>query len=135
MLRTTDRLPVSRINAVVVATLVAGAVVTLALGEVLQGLGLLAVAVGGTWCSVVARRPAAGDVTRLNALEWRDERDRRLGADALAVVGAAALVWSIVALVVASVVTSGAVVWLAYGQAMVLNAVWGLANSVVVRRG
>lgn len=115
--------------------LLATALVAFVLGHVLQGVGLVAVGLGGSGCALWARRPASRDVTRLNALEWRDERDRRLGKDALSVVGASALGLSVAALVVTSIVGSGIAVGIAYAQLLVLLAVWALADSVAVRRG
>ena len=131
----TDRLPVSMVNIVLVTAFVAGGLVTLLLGHPLQAVGLFVAGAGGLHCALWARRPRARDVTRLNALEWRDERDRRLGKDALSVVGGAALVLSMVELVVVSILAIDAALWLAWIQLIVLMAVWALMNSIVVRRG
>lgn len=132
---TTDRLPVSMVNIVLVAAFVAGGLVTLVLGHALQAVGLFLIGAGGLHCALWARRPKARDVTRLNALEWRDERDRRLGKDALSVVGGAALMLSVVELVVVSILALDAALWLAWTQVIVLSVVWTVSNSVVVRRG
>jgi hypothetical protein len=131
----TDRLPISGVNVVLVTAFVVGGLVTLVLGHVLQAVGLFLVGAGGLHCALWARRPSARDVTRLNALEWRDERDRQLGKEALSVVGATALVLSIVELVVVSVLAIDAALWLAWIQLVVLMTVWALMNSIVVRRG
>ena len=131
----TDRLPVSRVNIVLVSAFVVGGLVTLVLGHVLQAAGLFLAGAGGLHCALWARRPTARDVTRLNALEWRDERDRRLGKDALSVVGATALALSVVELVVVSILALDAALWLAWVQVLVLGTVWGVSNSVAVRRG
>src|SRR5689334_4555969 len=100
---TTDRLPVSKVNTALVATFVIGAAITFALGQIIQGVGLLALSAGGLCCALWGRRTHASGVPRLNSLEWRDERDRRLGKDALSLVGAAALIVSIIELVITSI--------------------------------
>ena len=130
-----DRLPISRVNTVLVAAFAAGGLMTLVLGHVFQAVGLFAAGIGGLHCALWARRPKARDVTRLNALEWRDERDRRLGKDALSVVGATALALSIVELVVVSILALDAALWLTWAQVLVLGVVWSISNSVAVRRG
>ena len=77
------------------------------------------------------------DVTRLNALEWRDERDRTLAKSGFAVVGAVALLMVLVQFIVAISVAAidSPFVWAAITQLTILCVVWGVANSVVVRRG
>ena len=80
MSRTTERAagraPLSRANVVLFAVLGLGLLATLALGlwpqAVVLGVALL-IGVGGV---VAAHRPGASDVTRVDGLEYRDERDR-----------------------------------------------------------
>jgi hypothetical protein len=68
-----------------------GALVEAALGR-WTGVGYLGfLGLGGLAGALYARRSGSRDVTRLNALEWRDERDRNLAKSAFAVVGAASL--------------------------------------------
>lgn len=84
----------------------------------------------------VRRRSGVGDVTRVNALEYSDERDKAIALHGLAAVGVAALagtfalfVWAILTVdpgsptYVASALSFGG-----------LSAVWAAANSVAARR-
>src|SRR5450631_2056724 len=91
MLKSVERLRISTINVVLVSALLLGALAEAALGE---WQGAITFGVGGL-CGLAgalnARRSGSRDVTRLNALEWRDERDRTLAQSAFAVVGAVAL--------------------------------------------
>jgi hypothetical protein len=130
---TAGRVPLSRANVVLFAVLAVGLLATLALGlwpqAVMLGVALLIGAVG----VAMARRPAASDVTRVDALEYRDERDRRIARDGFAIVGAAALALSVGETVVAGVLAPGWV-WPAAVQTVLLAVVWGAANRVAARR-
>jgi hypothetical protein len=100
MLKTVSRPPISRINAMVLASFAVGAVVAALLGGRMATVALLIGSAVGLAGALNARRPNARDVTRLNAMEYRDERDRLLAQQGLAVVGAAALILSVGALIV-----------------------------------
>lgn len=83
--------------------------------------------------AVYARGQKASDVTRLNAIEYRDERDRLLAKSGFAVVGVAALILSITEFVLAAVFQQ--YVAIAAAQVLVLSIVWGIANSLATKRG
>jgi hypothetical protein len=129
----THRPPVSRVNAVIFGLLATGFVATLAGGLWVQaailGAGLLAVGVGVRR----ARRADTGPLTRVNALEYRDTRDRVIARDGFAVVGIVALVLSVTAVLLTAVLLPGWVLVPA-GQTLVLFSVWLLANGLAARR-
>jgi hypothetical protein len=138
MLKSVDRRPISAINMVLVSAFLLGALAEAALGR-WAGAGYLGfLGLGGLAGALYARRSGSRDVTRLNALEWRDERDRNLARSAFAVVGAAALLMvmaQFIVVVVADPSAGSPLVWIACLQALILCLVWGVANSLVVRRG
>lgn len=128
-----DRLPMSRPNVVLCGVLAAGIVATAALALWPQAV-MLAVILGlGVLFIRLARRPAAGDLERVNAIEYRDERDRLIARDGFTVVGAVALALSLVEFVLASVLLPD---WelVPAGQLVLLCLVWGLANRRAARR-
>lgn len=83
--------------------------------------------------ALYARSQNSSDILRLNAIEYRDERDRLLAKSGFAVVGVAALILSIAEFVLAAVFQQ--LLALASAQVLVLSAVWGIANSLAVKRG
>jgi hypothetical protein len=129
----TRRPPVSRANAVIVGVLATGLVATLAGGLWVQaailGAGLLLTGLG-VRC---ARRAEADTVTRVNAIEYRDARDRLIARDGFAVVGIVALALSLIAVLLTGVLLPGWVLVPA-GQTLVLFSVWLLANGLAARR-
>jgi hypothetical protein len=137
MLKSVERLPISAINLVLVGTFLLGAVIAGALGRWSGATYLGALGLGGLACALYAHRSGSRDVTRLNALEWRDERDRTLAKSGFAVVGAVALLMVLVQFIFAITVAAigSPFVWAAITQLTILCAVWVVANSVVVRRG
>lgn len=132
-MKTTTSFTVSTINVVLLGLLLAGAVVTGLFANWFEMALLLAAAVFIFVSAVYARGQKASDVTRLNAIEYRDERDRLLAKSGFAVVGVVALVLAIVEFVLAAVFQH--LVLLASAQVLVLCAVWGIANSVAAKRG
>jgi hypothetical protein len=139
------RLPLSMPNLVIVIVGAVGAVATALTGNVPGAvyLGLIAVFILVV-ALIVHRRRDARDITRINALEYVDERDRRLAASGFAVVGAVALALSSLEFVVATFAmrlfpfpsfTGVLIVWIAGAQSIVLCVVWAVANSRAVRRG
>ncbi|MFC3297764.1 hypothetical protein ACFOD2_16385 [Clavibacter michiganensis subsp. insidiosus] len=94
-------------------------------------LGVIAV----VWLlsSITSSQPEVSEATRIEGLEYRDERDRQLALRGFAAVGVTALVLSFGAFLV-SLLVDGIDRWLAV-QMIVLFAVWGIANRVAVRRG
>ena len=149
----TSHPPLSVPNLVLLGTLLAGAVVTGVLGN-WWGVAILVTAtIAGALSALLARRPGASDWLRINALEYRDERDVRLARHGLAVVGAWALALAGLELVAATIIVglTGArfdpagptlefnpfalgFELLAAGQVLVLSIVWGIANTRAVRR-
>jgi MFS family permease len=133
MSKTTERRGISRVNALLVSVFLVGALVCAVTGNVPGALVLGTFGVGGLAAALYAARPGARDVTRINGLEYRDERDGRLAQQGFAVVGVTALIISVAAFVVTTLM--GRVDWYILGQTMALAVVWGVANSIVVRRG
>jgi hypothetical protein len=138
MLKSVERLPISAINLVLVSAFLLGAVIAGALGRWSGATYLGALGLGGLACALFARRSGSRDVTRLNALEWRDERDRALAKSGFAVVGAVALLMVLAQLIVVVVTDAGhdsPFMWVTLAQMLILYIAWGIANSVAVRRG
>ena len=138
MLKSIERLPISAINLVLLSAFFLGALTAGALGS-WTGAGYLGFfGLGGLAGALFARRSGSRDVTRLNALEWRDERDRALAKSGFAVVGAVALLMVLAQFIVVVVTDTShhsPFMWLTLSQALILYIAWGIANSVAVRRG
>jgi hypothetical protein len=130
------RWPLSLANTVVVAVCIAGAIFAFVAGSWRFGIPLLLGGVLAGLFAVLARRRSAGDLERVNAMEYADERDRAAGVKGLAAVGVSAVVLSGVQLILAvvlhlpSAVTLTAAVFL-----LILCVVWIIANWYYVRRG
>ena len=161
MSTTSSRLPLSVPNIVLIGACLAGAVVTIVLGNWLGAILLIALGGGGLLSALLARRAAASDWLRINAIEYRDERDARLAGHGFAVVGAWALALSALELVAATIyvgavtlttsvsgtgasvaftftgasMVAGALEAIAALQLFVLALVWGIANTRAVKRG
>jgi len=135
-LKSIERLPISAINLVLVSAFLLGALIAAALGSWPGATYLAAFGLCGLAGALYARRSGSRDVTRLNGLEWRDERDRNLAKSGFAVVGAVALLMVLAQFIVVVVTDAdSAFVWVTCIQVLVLFIAWGIANSVVVRRG
>jgi hypothetical protein len=138
MLKSVERLPISAINLVLVSAFALGALIAGALGSWTGAAYLGFFGLGGLACALFARRPGSRDVTRLNALEWRDERDRTLAKSGFAVVGAVALLMVLAQFIVVVVTDAGPdspFMWVTLSQILILFIAWVIANSVAVRRG
>jgi hypothetical protein len=138
MLKSVERLPISAINLVLLSAFLLGALIAGALGSWAGAAYLGALGLGGLACALYARRSGSRDVTRLNALEWRDERDRTLAKSGFAVVGAVALLMVLAQFIVVVVTETGhdsPFMWVTLSQMLILYIAWGIANSVAVRRG
>jgi len=145
---------------VLVGSSLAGAVVTIVLGNWFGTVLLLILGLGGLFSAVLARRPGASDWLRVNAIEYRDERDSQLARQGFAAVGAWALALATLELVAATIFTSAALLPIRSGppgsfgfevtgsalvggvievvaavQLLVLTVVWGIANTRAVKRG
>ncbi|WP_317230308.1 hypothetical protein [Clavibacter sp. MX14-G9D] len=132
MSRTNERRGISRVNVLLVSVFGVGALVALIAGNPGSAFVLAFMGAIGFGGALQASRPGASDVTRINGLEYRDERDGRLAQQGFAVVGVAALVISVVAFVVTTL--QGEIHWFIWGQMLALASVWAVANAVVVRR-
>lgn len=135
-----NRLPISTVNAVLVGVLLVGAVVTAIAGSWYEAGLLAAVGIAGLAMAIYARRPGSRDITRVNAIEYRDERDKRIAQVGFSAVGVAALIVSAIEFVAVTVL-AGPRDWppvvqlLPTGQLVLLCVVWTVANSVAARRG
>jgi cell division protein FtsW (lipid II flippase) len=130
--RVLGRSPISVVNTVLVLTFLLASVGMTLLGD--EGLALIMAYLGlaGVGVALYARRPTSSDVTRLNAIEYRDERDRSLASQAFAAVGVAALIILFVACI--TMMFLERFDWYLFAILMSLLVVWSVANSVVVRR-
>lgn len=137
ILKSVERLPISAINLVLVSAFLLGALIAGVQDSWPGAMFLGFLSLGGLACALHARRSGSRDVTRLNALEWRDERDRNLAKSGFAVVGAAALLMAMVQFIVLLTLAAADSPFLlaATAQLTILCIAWGVANSVVVRRG
>lgn len=134
--RVPRRWPMSRTNTMLVAVLAVGALVCFVLGQTIAAVTLLMGAVGGALGAIFARRGTSGDLERVNALEYADERDRTAATKGLAAVGVVALVLCTVQLVVHAVVDTDPVSrWTAVALYFALVISWFGANWYFVRRG
>ena len=104
--------------------------------SILEGVGtaLLMAYFGvcGLGVALYARRPDSRDITRLNAIEYRDERDKSLAAEGFAAVGVAALIIGFVSFIV--MMLTQQMNWFVIGVFLALLVVWAAANSVAARR-
>ena len=161
MSTTSSRLPLSVPNIILIGGSFAGAIVTIALGNWFGAILLVLLGAGGLLSALLARRAGASDWLRINAIEYRDERDSRLASHGFAVVGAWALALGTLELVAATIfvgastlttsvgahggsigftfsgasLVAGAVEAIAALQLFVLALVWGIANTRAVKRG
>lgn len=126
---------ISTANVILLGSLAAGTIVCAVLQNV-TGVVLLGVTGVLALLGIVANlRADAPDIGRINALQYRDERDRTLARAGFSIVGAAALIISVIEAVAAAISGSQLFQMLAFGQLFVLAVIWGVANSIVVRRG
>jgi len=132
-LQTNNRSSISPTNIVLVGTFIAGAIVAALTQNWFGTILLLTLGVLGLSAAVYARRPNSRDITRINAIEYRDERDRDRAKHGFATVGAAALVLSVVEVVLTTIFFHE-LVGVAGAQLLTLSIVWGIANSNAVKR-
>ncbi|MBM7024600.1 hypothetical protein [Clavibacter zhangzhiyongii] len=132
MSRTTERRGISRVNVLIGTVFALSTVVLLVAGHADRAISMAVITVIFLIQAVVAAQPGVSDETRVNGLEYRDERDRQLAQRGFAAVGVAALLLSCGTFLVRTLM--GDVDWWIAGQMLVLVAVWGIANRVAVRR-
>jgi accessory gene regulator protein AgrB len=126
------RSPISTVNTILVLTFFAASVVLAVLGNVGMALLMAYFGVVGLAVALYARRPDSRDITRLNAIEYRDERDKSLASQGFAAVGVAALIIVFASFIV--MMLAQQVDWYVLSVLLALLVVWGVANSVAVRR-
>lgn len=131
----TERLPVAPMNLVAFGLAAIAAVASVATGNPWGGLFIFIAGAYVVIAARLARRSDSTDLIRINALEYRDERDRTLARDGLATVGGAALLLGFVEFIVAIAVGEPAFILLASAQVVAIAIVWGVANARAVRRG
>lgn len=128
--------PMSPINLILVSVVLVGAIICFAVGNIVAGVILLVSGIGVAIGAIAARRGTSGDLERVNALEYADERDRQAGIKGLATVGGVALILGATQLVIftvaqADALTRGVALW----SYIALIAIWFFANWFFVRRG
>ena len=126
------RSPISVANTIMVVVFLAGSGVLTLLGNLGMALFLAYLGLAGLGVALYARRPNARDITRINSLEYRDERDRSLAAQGFAMVGVAALIIMLLAFIVTVFLREFNMYVVVIFLALLI--VWAVANSIVVRR-
>ena len=123
-------------NAVLALATLVGAVTMAALGRWGVAAIFLAVVVVVAGSAIYARSGRASDLTRLNAIEYADERDRAAGTHAFAIVGVVALVLSMAVFFVGTLLLEpdSPMFWVLWAQIILLTIAWGVANIVALRR-
>jgi len=127
-------LPVSPVNIVLSLSLVAAGVAQAIAGNLVLAVALVFVAVFAVVAARYARRPESLDIARVNAIEYRDERDRAIARSGFSVVGVAALLLTVVEILAVSFVAPE-YGWLPAVQIFVLSVVWGVGNKMAADRG
>ena len=125
----TRRQHLSTANIIIVAAFFAGAVASIALGKYPAAVVLVVVGLVGLVGALYATRSNARDISRINAIQYRDERDRLLAKEGFAIVGAAALILSIAEVVLATLIFPNPVYFVAVFQLLALCLVWGIATA------
>ncbi|UNK70560.1 hypothetical protein [Microbacterium sp. H1-D42] len=130
------RWPMSRVNTVLIAICVIAAIVCFVMGQPYAGTVVLLGGIVAAAGAIFARRSRSGDLERVNALEYADERDRVAATKGLAAVGVLALVLSAVQLVVHVIVDTDSLSrTMSVVTFLTLIVGWMLANWFFVRRG
>ncbi|TFD49607.1 hypothetical protein E3T55_11045 [Cryobacterium frigoriphilum] len=132
-MQTNNRSRISTINIILVSTLCVGATIAALTQNWVGAIWLLILGLSGLGAAFYARRPNARDITRINGIEYRDERDRDLARQGFATVGAAALILSVVEVVLA-IIFLPQLVGVVSAQLLMLSVIWGMANSNAVKR-
>ena len=127
---------VSLINWVVILPFLALGIVSIVAGNWFVGGVVIAACVAQYAFARWSRGRRASDLTRVNSLEYSDERDRNIAMFGFAVVGVVALIGVLVALLVV-ILTLPDEGPLQFGLSMgviVLYAAWGIGNWWAARR-
>ncbi len=130
------RWPMSLVNTAVVVACLVAALIAVAAGRPAIAVPLLVGALFGAVGAVLARRRSAGDLERVNAMEYADERERAAGVKGLAAVGVVALVLALAQGFAVVLLRDAYPLDLAtFGGLLLLSVVWFAANWFFVRRG
>lgn len=133
---TRERFGMSWWNAVLVGVVLLAAVIMAVLGRwgVAGIFAVVAVVLAGS--AIYARSGKASDLTRLNATEYLDERDRATGTQAFAIVGVVALVMTMIVFVIgiALLEPGSPMFYVLWAQIIVMTFAWMIANVVALRR-
>lgn len=123
-------------NVVLLVGVLAAAAVMAVLGRWVEAVVFAVVVLFLGASAVYARSGRSGDLTRLNAAEYLDERDRAAATQGFAAVGVTALLLGFALLVLATVLLEpGEPMFLVLiGNLLVLAVAWGVANWVALRR-
>lgn len=123
-------------NALTTLALLVAAVVLAVVGRWIPALITVILGVVIAASAIYARSGRASDITRLNALETVDERDRAMTGFALAVVGVAGLVLAMAVFIAALALLEPGhpMFWVAWGQLLAITGVWMVTNLLAVRR-
>lgn len=133
---TRNRIGMSWWNVVCVLAIAVASVISFALERWFTGTVLGAVLVLFVASILYARSGRASDVTRLNAAEYTDERDRRMAAFGLAIVGVVAMVASVgtFAAAMALLPADHPMALIAWAQLVGLAVTWCVGNWIATRR-
>lgn len=135
------RLPLSTPNLILVSVFTISAIVAAAFQSwIACALGLV-LAVALTVQARIARRSGSSDRARLNALEYRDERDRTLARAGFSVVGGLALIMAVTEWIVATAVYfsnpslgwAAGIYYVTFFQMLLFNGVWARANRAATQ--
>ena len=128
--------PMSPVNTVLVAVMTVGSLVCFVLGQSIAGTALLLGGIGGGLGAVFARRGSSGDLERVNALEYADERDRAAAVKGLAAVGVVAMVLGAGQLILHVIIRADPISrWSSIVLFLALTVCWLVANWYYVRKG
>ena len=128
--------PMSPVNTVLVGVMTVGSLVCFVLGQSIAGTALLLGGIGGGLGAIFARRGSSGDLERVNALEYADERDRAAAVKGLAAVGVVAMVLGAGQLILHVIIRADPISrWSSIVLFLALTACWLVANWYYVRKG
>lgn len=125
----------SVVLATLVLTVLVAVVTVFFTGQIIIPILILALAVTGIWQTIRAHRQpeAVGDVDRLNAMKYTDERDRAMAQLSFALVGISALALALITALV-GVISMTEFAQPALIQLVILLAIWLAGNRYAARR-
>lgn len=129
------RWPISIVNTVVYACALLLGVGLIVFDRLTEGVVMIAATTAGVIFSARARRRDSGDLERVNALEFADERDRAAARKAFAAIGVVALVGAMLQFTVAVILDEPVLSLVSAILLVTLATTWLIANWYYVRRG